>query len=287
MVKIIRQLIPNEVNGITVPETTDFFQDNNYHELLMGFRKAVHKHNTSVVLIFDGRSGMGKTTLAMQTGITLDPDFGMHKIHFEPKTFLLGSPEGKVGLSNAKKGDFILFDEAMLISNRSAMSQINKMIIQAMSMIRSKNIVVAFCVNSIFDLDRNLVLHRADALFHVYGESLVKRGKFMGFFKGRDGFDRLKSLYLQGKKLYEYAKPVANMRAGFPSKFIVDEVIYEKEKQEGIDKFLSGRGYKPVDKRKIALKMRGAGLTTTQIKECLSLSGSQVAEYLDGMQIPA
>lgn len=281
MVKIIRELIPNEINGIRKSRTADFFQDNNFNELLMGFKKAIDKHNTSVVMIIDGRSGMGKTTLALQSGITLDPDFGLHKIHFSPRTFLAGNESGKVGLAQAKKGDFILFDEAMLISNRSAMSQINKMIIQAMSMIRSKNIFVGFCVNSIFDLDRNLVLHRADALFHVYGDTLISRGKFCGFFKGRDGFDRLKSLYLQGKKLYDYSKPQANMIAKFPSEFIIDEMLYETEKQKGIDEFLKNKGYRVMDKRKAVLKMKAKGLSQHLIADCLSLSGIQVRQYLN------
>ncbi len=32
-------------------------------------------------------------------------------------------------------------------------------------------------------MDKNLVLHRADGLFHVYGESMVERGKYAAFFK--------------------------------------------------------------------------------------------------------
>lgn len=287
MVKVVRVLTPSAFNGINVGRTASFSQDNGYNELLNGFRKAVAKKNTSVVLIFDGRSGMGKTTLAIQSAITVDPDFGLHKIHFSPKTFLQGDENGKVGLSNAKKGDFILFDEAMLISNRSAMSQINRMIIQAMSMIRSKNIFVAFCVNSIFDLDRNLVLHRADALFHVYGENLVSRGTFMGFFKGRDGFDRLKALYLKGKKLYEYNQPHSNMKGKFPSEFIVDEKVYEEEKQKGIEEFLSNKSYKPMDKKKAALRLRQMGLNVGQISLALSLNGSTIKEYLDGMPMMA
>lgn len=281
MVKIIRELIPNGINGITRKESLSYYQDGNYNEILSGLKKAVMNKNTSSVILFDGRSGMGKTTLALQTGITLDEDFGLHKLHFSPRTFLQGDENGKVGLAQAKKGDFILFDEAMLISNRSAMSQINKMIIQAMSMIRSKNIFVGFCVNSIFDLDRNLVLHRADALFHVYGNTLVDRGKFCGFFKGRDGFDRLKDLYLKGKKMYEYSNPRANMVASFSKEFIIDETLYETEKQKGINEFLKNKGYRVMDKRKAVLKMKAKGLSQHLIADCLSLSGIQVRQYLN------
>lgn len=211
-----------------------YSMDGYVKEIYDSFIYAVHNKNTSIVIIGDGRSGMGKTTLINQGGIYIDPTYGLHKIFFTPEDFL-------EALSNAKEGDFILFDEAMIISNRSTLSKINTMIIQAMSMIRSKRIVVAFCVNSIFDLDRNLVLSRADLLLHVYGDSLIDRGKFMAFFKSKgDQIDRLKLLYLYGKKMYDYGKPRANFYGSFGKEFVVNEIEYEKKKQIGINKFLKG-----------------------------------------------
>lgn len=207
-------------------------------DILKGFKWATSQKNTSAVLIIDGKSGLGKSTLAHQIGKYCDSDYNLHKCHWLPETFLDGG-EGKVGLSQAKKGDFILFDEAMILSNRATMSQINKMIIMAMSMIRSKNIIVCFCVNSIFDLDKNLALSRADILLHVYGDSLTDRGKFMCFFKGSDGQDRLKMLYLLGKKYYDYGKPKSNFFTTFGSNFVVDEKEYEIGKQKAISEFLS------------------------------------------------
>ena len=202
-------------------------------DLLDIFKWACRKKNTSGVFIFDGRSGMGKTTLSFQTGLYCDPNFSLANVYFTPEAFL-------EGLRNAQPGTIHVFDEALLISSRSAMSQINKMTIQAMSMIRSKKIIVIFNVNSIFDLDRNLALSRADLLLHVYGESLTDRGKFMAFFTGMDGWDRIKHLYLHGKKYYDYSKPKSNFNTTFSSYFVLDEEIYEKKKQEGINKFLSG-----------------------------------------------
>jgi hypothetical protein len=206
--------------------------DGYYKQLLDDFKDAVLKHNTSIVIIIDGKSGKGKTTLSNQTGDYLSPTFKLGCIYYDPEEFLKG-------LAKTKKGDFISFDEAMILSSRSAMSVVNKMVIQAMSMIRSKNIFVTFCVNSVFDLDRNLVLSRADALLHVYGEGLTDRGRFAAFFKAKgDQFDRLKFLYLYGKKYYSYSKPKANFIGRFVKDFVVDEKVYEAEKQKAIDKFL-------------------------------------------------
>lgn len=235
--KIIRTLPRNN-------ERKGVYCDGRLNELLLGFKNAVNRHNTSVVLVTDGRSGMGKTTLSCQAGIILDENFGLNKIHYEPKSFLEGGDD-KVGLANAKKGDFILFDEAMLISSRSALSEINRMIVQGMSMIRSKNIYVCFAINSLFDLDRNLAISRADCLLHVYGSSLIDRGRYACFFKGKDGEDRLKMLYLLGKKYYSYAKPRANFLGKFTKEFIVNEKLYEAQKQRGVNNFLRGSPNKP------------------------------------------
>ncbi len=207
--------------------------DGYYKQLLDDFKNAVQKHNTSIVIIFDGKSGKGKTTLSNQTGAYLSPNFSQKDIYYDPDHFL-------EGLSNSKPGDYFSFDEAMIISSRSAMSTVNRMIIQAMSMIRSKRIYVSFCVNAIFDLDRNLVLSRADALLHVYGDGLVDRGRFAAFFKAKgDHTDRLKLLYFFGKKFYDYTKPRANFIGRFVKDFVVDEDEYEENKQVAINNFLN------------------------------------------------
>ncbi len=207
--------------------------DGYYKQLLNDFKEAVLKHDTSIVIIIDGKSGKGKTTLSNQTGDYLSDNFNLGNIYYDPEEFLKG-------LAKTQKGDYVSFDEAMILSSRSAMSVVNKMVIQAMAMIRSKNIYVSFCVNSIFDLDKNLVLSRADALLHVYGEGLVDRGRFAAFFKARgDQFDRLKFLYLYGKKFYSYSKPKANFIGKFVKDFVVNEVDYEAQKKKFIDKFLT------------------------------------------------
>lgn len=202
-------------------------------QILDGFKWAIHSKNQSAVLIMDGRSGMGKTTLSTQIGSYMSKDFGLEDIYFTPETFI-------EALSNTKKGQVLVFDEAMLLSSRAALSAINRMIVIAMSMIRSKNLLIIFNVNSIFDLDRNLALSRADLLLHVYGESLTDKGKFLAFFKGADGIDRIKQLYIYGKKYYSYGNPKSNFHSVFSSYFAVDEDEYERRKQEGVNKFLKG-----------------------------------------------
>ena len=214
-------------------EEKKVYMDGYLETLLGSFKDAVHKKNTSVVIIIDGRSGMGKTTLSNQVSKYLYEDFKLANVYFTPETFL-------DGLASAKQFSAHIFDEAMLLSNRSTMTQINRMIVQAMSMIRSKQIYVCFGVNSIFDLDRNLALSRADLLLHVYGDNLTDRGNFCAFFKPKGQEDRIKLLYLLGKKFYSYTKPKANFYGRFTTKFILDEDEYEKKKQIGVNAFLRG-----------------------------------------------
>ena len=163
----------------------------------------------------------------------MTPDFDLSNVHFTPESFT-------EALTHTKKGDTIIFDEAMLLSSRAALSQINRMIVIAMSMIRSKNLCIIFNVNSIFDLDRNLALSRADLLLHCYGDSLTDKGKFLAFFKGSDGIDRIKQLYIHGKKYYSYGFPRSNFHSNFPSHFVLDEKEYERIKQIGVNNFLKG-----------------------------------------------
>lgn len=213
--------------------------------ILDSYKYAVHYKNTSAVWIVDGRSGMGKSTFAGQQGLYCDPKFSLKNYHWDPDTFLNGeyNSDGnliKNGLKTASKGDVILFDEAMQLSNRSALSKINRMIVQAMSMIRSKNIFVIFCVNSLFDLDRNLAISRAESCLHVYGKNLYDRGNFTSFYKANDGKNRLKLLYLLGKKFYSYSKPKSNFYSTFPKHSVVDDSEYNRLKDIGVNKFLSG-----------------------------------------------
>lgn len=252
------------------------YYDGYLKQNLDGFKDAVQNKKTSAVFLIDGRSGMGKSTLAMQLGNYLDDSFSLDKVYFSPEEFLKG-------LSNAKKGDFLLFDEAMIISNRSTLSEINRMVVIAMSMIRSKQIFVCFCVNSIFDLDRNLALSRADLLLHVYGDNLTDRGNFCCFFKAKGQEDRIKLLYLLGKKFYSYSKPKANFYGRFTTNFIVDETEYDIKKQAAINKFLN-EGKTITKKAKQTEKavrfMKEKGLSNKEIAETLGIAISTVFSHL-------
>lgn len=210
---------------------TQFYMSKDLKKNLDNYKHEVLNKNTSLVMIIDGRSGQGKTTLSSQIGCYFSPDtFSLDHLCFTCEQFI-------EQLKKAKKGDCIVFDEGMLLTSRSAMSLINKAIIIMMSQIRSKNIFVIFNINSVFDLDKNIALHRADCLLHVYGEEgkLGSRGRFAVF---PTKWGMLKNLYIHGKKFYSYAKPRAAFIDKFSKFFPFDDAEYEKKKQKAINEFM-------------------------------------------------
>jgi len=198
--------------------------------------------NTSAVIIFDGRSGLGKTTLSSQTACFLHnevekymgektPEFNLDCLCWTPDDFVNK-------LQHATKGQIIILDEGMILSNRSTMSEMNRMVINMMAMIRSKQIFVILNINSIFDMDKNLSLHRADVLVHLYAEDdrFATRGRYMVIPSAKG---RLKNLYIYGKKLYDYSKASSAFHDKFTSFFPFDNDEYERRKQLAIMNYTS------------------------------------------------
>ncbi len=234
----------------------------------------VENYDISAKIDIDGKSGLGKSTIAFQIAKRCNKNFSLDDVYFDVEAFLRG-------LANAKSGQVFVFDEAMIINSRAWATQRNRMIIVAMSMIRSKNIYIIFCINSIFDLDKNLVLNSADILFHVYSKGLIDRGRFCAFFKSPgDSKDRLKGLYLNGKKYYDYSKPRANYYGRFPKTFVLNEKLYEAKKQKAINHFLLQTNPNPklksFDRDDLIVKMCNANIKQIQIMEVLDISKSTI-----------
>lgn len=228
-----------------------FYQSKLLAMNLDNFVNGVLNKKTSAVFIYDGRSGLGKTTKSCQDacyihnkvrewykkkGIEKEaPEFTLDNMCWTPQRFIeiLEDKENKL-----KKGSIVILDESMIISNRSAMSEINKAVVIMMSMIRSKQIFVIFNVNSIFDLDRNLPLHRADMLINLYprGGRFADRGAYQVIPSNKG---QIKHLYIVGKKHYDYSKARKALNDTFSSFFPFDEEEYEKRKQQAISNYFN------------------------------------------------
>jgi len=257
-----------------------YYLDKNIKEKILDKAiDVVHNKNNSFVSVIDGKSGVGKSTFGIQVCKYLDPNFTIKNIAWTPKKFL-------DLINNAKKGDAIMFDEGMIINSRSATSQVNKAIMIALSQIRSRNIFILININSIFDLDKNIALHRADVLFHVYTKDDKVDGEKRIKVYGRQ---RMKYLYIGGKKYYNYNAP-PNFFARPPRKyvFLVNEKVYEETKRrDTVENTEDGEKLNRMEKKyKIALVKlieyikENHGILHKDIFDVIGSSESQISKMI-------
>lgn len=239
--------------------------DNNLKKNLDFIKERVLTRRTDFVLGVDGRTGAGKSTIAMQIARYLDSSFSLDRVAFTPQQFANC-------LKQAKKGEVVLLDEAIVLNSRNSMSEWNKKIMMLMAQIRSKQLFIIFCLPSIFDLDKNISLFRIDLLIHCYQKEFGKRGFFTAYFQ-----DRIKTLYLLGKKYYSYNKPKPNLSGTFSRCFTIDEDSYEKKKQQAINSLASGKSkteIKNYDQRNNYIRF---------IRQKYNLSYGEIAEIGQGL----
>ena len=120
-------------------------------------------------------------------------------------------------------------------------------------------------------------MNSADILLHVYSQGLIDRGRFCAFFKSPgDQNDRLKGLYLNGKRYYDYSKPRGNYYGRFPKTFILDLEKYEEKKQRAINTFLLNTDPNPklksFERDDLVIRMSNALIKQRQIEEVLNIS---------------
>lgn len=202
----------------------DNFLRDNFNYVQSRVSHKISHRRSDLFIIVDGPVGSGKSTLSFQCAKWFDPTFNLSRVVFSVEDFLNA-------LIQATPGQAVVFDEAIIVNSRSALTEFNKMIIIAMTQIRSKGLYIFFNIPSLFDLDRNLVLNRCHLLLHCFPENFGDRGKYIVFDK-----EKLKLLYLKGKKLYSYAYPKANFTGQFTEYFPLDRDEYEKKKQSEIAK---------------------------------------------------
>lgn len=188
------------------------------------WKNDVIKKDKDKVIAIDGREGSGKSVLAQQLALHLDPTFNIDKIAFTGEQFmeLIKSPD-------RKKGDCIILDEAFLSANsRSVLSNINKAMVGLATEMRQLNLFVIILLPTYFDLDRYFAIWRTDMLLHVFFDKQGDRGFYYAY-----NHEKKKQLYLKGKKFYNYnmvktGLPICRFRKGYT----VDEEEYRKRKAE-------------------------------------------------------
>jgi len=205
-----------EINGV-------FIDDLLAHQI-PNFKKQVMRQDRDKILLFDGREGTGKSVLAMSVAKALDNNFNIDKIAWNHEQFinLIKDP-------SRKKGDFILLDEAFSsVGARNSLSSINKAMITIATEMRQLNLYIGIVLPSFFDLDRYFAIWRCETLFHTYFNKKGARGQYIIF-----PFNKKKTLYIKGKKMYNYNVVRSPYRpCRFFGTYVVDEMEYRRRKAE-------------------------------------------------------
>ena len=140
----------------------------------------VKKQNADRVYIVDGRERSGKSTFSFQQMGALDPsafdtpEKFVSRVCFAPEDFNKAVRETKNGV--------IVFDEAFRgLSSRSALSKVNKQIIQTLMEMGQNNNIIFIVLPSFFMLDVYPSMLRSDGLFHITFDNKTNLRAFHGY----------------------------------------------------------------------------------------------------------
>jgi len=182
----------------------------------------ISKKDRDYVIIIDGEEGTGKSTFASQIAYYVDRTFNMERMCLTPSDF-------KEKIANADKAQAVVFDEAYTgLASRSALSEINKSLVEMMMEMRKKNLFVILCIPSFFYLEKYAALHRARALFHCYFKD-GNPGRYLVYNQ-----KKMRMLYLVGKKKMSYNFPSVHKKCKFWAGTPLDWTKYEEKKIEAL-----------------------------------------------------
>ena len=183
-------------------------------------KRNVKKDYDAFVLV-TGREGYGKSTIAAQIALYVDPTYNIDRCCFTADQFL-------EAVFTAEKYQAIVFDETMgYLSGRGAMSKFNKVLIKVMSEMRSKNLFVILCIPNFFMMDWYVAYHRTTGLIHTY-----RRTCFASY-----DYAKKQRLWIKGKRDHNYHAAKPNYIGRFIKYFPLDKEAYEAKKQLAINSF--------------------------------------------------
>lgn len=268
----------------------EYYMDGYLQSNLDSGKKAI-KQDWDMIFACDGYEGVGKSVFVQQVSFYCDPaekvcdcnwkkptphkGLCISRIVFNPEDF-------KKAVLAADKYQAIIYDEAYGgLSSRSAMSGVNRSIVQMLTVIRAKNLFIFIVLPSFYDLDKYIALWRSRALMNCYSPGDFERG-FFSFY----GREEKKNMYVIGKQHYNYAIGKPNFRGRFTNRYLVSEEQY-RDKKKGTSITDDSRAHlgsielgKKL-KKTIALNLRtkDLGLSNKQIAAIIGISRMTVHTY--------
>ena len=198
------------------------------YDNLMILKKAVSRDWDFKILISgDGMTRTGKTTIASQIGITLDPTFNLDRVIFRGDKLInesvrLGEKYGK--------GIAVLYDEAKEgLDSKKAMNSYSQNIVDYFSECGAMNQYLIIVLPEFFDLNKTVALNQSVCLINCYTKKNFERGYF-GFFSRRSK----RYLYIKGKKFNDYSCQKPTFEGTFNKYFPLDKEGYDKMKLENL-----------------------------------------------------
>jgi hypothetical protein len=201
----------------------------------LDFLKKKVKLKWDGVSLWVGDEGDGKTTMALQAALYLDPNLCLENITFNPEDF-------EEAVNRAAPFTSIVWDEADALGGHWANVMVQAMK-RLMKRIRSKQLYIFLVTPTMFDLGKYFVIHRTQVLIHIYSTGL-ERGKFRMFVG-----DKKRNLYFYGYKMWNMKAERPNFIGSFtnlPKNFPIDMRAYEVKKDESTQ--VTDKGFKTPEK---------------------------------------
>lgn len=232
--------------------------------------------------ICDGREGSGKSLFVLQQAAYIDPtilenegDKKLPRICFTVDEFLKAISRTK---STKNQTKCVVFDEAFRgMSSKTALSKVNKIIMERLMEVRQNNLVVFLVTPSYYFLEFYPAVLRSNALFHIIKEKNSRR-RYVRIFN----FKKKALLYNKGaRKGWGY--PVRTyFRVRFFNSYPGGEDFekrYRKKKRESLQKERN----KPKKKHRWKLQRNSAirvlynlGKTYKEISESMRNHGTRI-----------
>jgi len=246
------------------------------------------------VYVVDGREGCGKSLFTIQQAAYIDPTIldDLSRITFDPEETLNAIRQHKSTNTHTK---VIIFDEAFRgLSSRSAISKINKRIIQGLMEMRQNNLVLFIVLPSFFMLDLYPAVSRSNALFHIAKQKNSRLRTFKVF-----NYQKKARLYNYGiRKGWSY-KIFTEFKGRFFGKYpggdIFEEKYRAKKRQSltDIDKEIvtdpkelkrEAREKKYLDywHKTVAVFKKSSGLSEKEAERLLELNGISIKRAMIG-----
>ncbi len=205
------------------------FQSEKKNEYALYLEKVVkpriNKKNRDYLLVVTGHEGIGKTTFAAQNAEFLSEG------KIRPDQICQDFNEFKKAYLNAKKGEWVMFDEAGTgLLSRESMKRENIDFVKIAMTSRFKNVGLIFCLPSFFYLDKYFREQRINLLVHipktgkflVYGKKEIIHLSVYGIGRRRGKVDPLLRGYFRKQFPPRLEKEVRAREIAFKEKFIRD-----------------------------------------------------------------